>query len=520
MQGELWAVQNEPPLPAPQAFQLSTKMEAPNRLLISFNIAPGYYLYRSRMQFSFDPAGQFKVAWPAPIKKEVDHRVDEVYAGHLTIPIILADGYQPVRLKVMYQGCSQQGFCYPPTEQFISLDASDQAISPTTPASVSKQMFSLFSSFLTDQNRVQALFGTQHLSLLLLIFIGIGMLLALTPCVLPMIPILASIIVGQQSSGGMRPAFLLSVIYVVGSASTYAVAGVMAAYLGRSLQVWLQQPWVMTMMSGLIVLFALALFGVYELQLPRRWQSRILSLSQKQKAGAYAGVFTMGVLSTLIVSPCVTAPLIGVLMYIAQSGDMVLGGGALFAMGMGMGIPLILMGLSMGKWLPKSGAWMNLLQKILGLVMVAMAAWLLSRAWAMTLPQKTLTQDFTVIRSVSDLDQQLARAQAAGRPVMLDFYADWCESCVSMDKHVFSMTEVKNRLSPFILLRADLSANSKEEQALLNQYAIIAPPTVLLFNAAGKEVPAYRVVGELNAEEFMHRIDSFVAKRCDTNIAC
>jgi thiol:disulfide interchange protein DsbD len=388
-----------------------------------------------------------------------------------------------------------------------------------------------------------------------------------------MVPILASIILGQKQPVSMRRSLLLSSTYVLGSAMTYALAGVAAALMGSSLQAWLQQPWIIACVSGIMALLALSLFGVYDLQLPRAFQNRIAAITQKQKGGTYLGVFVMGAVSVLIVSPCVTAPLAGVLMYIAQTGNVVLGAGALFAMGIGMGVPLILLGISAGRWLPRRGAWMGVLQKSVGVMMLVLAVWLLSRVVAMRVIVQmcgllliatalywaalraghkikylgigamgallivmasvpavsgmfvnaapiTKSQPFVIVRNLQELDRQLTTAKTLNKPVLLDFYADWCESCVAMDKNVFTVPYVMQSLNPFILLRADLSANTAEEEALLKNYGVIAPPTILFFNNQGKEVNSQRIVGELSAQEFLTRIHTFITASCDKNITC
>lgn len=572
--GNIFAGNNKTPLPADRAFIFSTTIQTPGTVQASWNIAPGYYLYRERLSFQFAPQTTVDIRLPQGEQKiNANKRTEEVYEGALNIPIVFPSGVSKVKMSVDYQGCSVHGFCYPPTHQTITLN-----VNGAPPNAAEK-----FQALLTNQNSVRDLFHTQSLSVMLLIFAGLGLLLAFTPCVLPMIPILTSIIVGHKQPVTTKKAFFLSTTYVLGASVTYAIAGLIAASMGSSLQAWLQQPWIIAVVSGLFVVLSLSLFGVYDLRLPAYWQNRITAVSRKQEGGTYAGAFIMGMVSTLIVSPCVTAPLVGVLMYIAQTGNLALGAGALFALGIGMGIPLIILGVSAGKWLPKRGPWMIIVQKIFGLLMLGMALWLLSRVASLTtiiafcgvlmfataiyfgaylskqddakdwyhragwsfallatllmftvavpnvlqiftnqsaLQKITDLESFTVVHSIADLDKQLSLARAAGKPVMLDFYADWCESCVAMEKNVFSMPDVKKSIDSFILLRADLSENTAADEALLKNYEVIAPPTVLFFNDQGKEVNSHRIVGELSANEFMSRVNTFFTASCDKSVTC
>lgn len=338
--------------------------------------------------------------------------------------------------------------------------------------------------------------------------------------------------------------------------------------MGRSLQVWLQQTWVISSLAALFVLLALSLFDVYTLQLPRRFQQSLTSLSNKQERGTYTGVFLMGLVSTLIVSPCVTAPLVGVLMFIAETGNKTLGASALFMMGIGMGIPLVIIGTSAGKWLPRAGAWMIIIKQLVGILMLGTAIWLLSRiiSFNMTLflygllfifaiclfiwtfpdllggrsitrilgstaglfgillvvntiapfdvtgqlyatsqPAKTANQ-FIIVHSLSDFNKERLIALAAKKPILLDFYADWCESCVSMERQVFSRLNVQQGLSSYVLLRADLSDNSSADEEMLKYFKVIAPPTILFFDTKGDELNANRIVGEVSADEFLVRL--------------
>jgi thiol:disulfide interchange protein DsbD len=440
------------------------------------------------------------------------------------------------------------------------------------------------SALLTDQYGVQTLLAYENRGWLLLIFLGLGMLLAFTPCVLPMLPILTGIIAGQKASSSPRKAFILSACYVLGMSVTYALAGMLAAFAGSSLQVWLQTPAVTIISSLIFVFLAFSLFEFYELPISRHWQNSVSSWSRRHEGGTFIGVFFMGIISTLIVSPCVTAPLVGVLLYISRTGDMLLGGSALFVMGLGMGIPLMLLGVSAGRWLPKSGQWMHAVTKSFGIIMLGMAVWLLGRiipaaymiaVWGLYLiiialffslyltriigrhkinhtlgfsaglagilmilsmfgmpmlvnkwtgnavvSDSQYRSDFVVVHSEAELAARLAEAKAADEPVLIDFYADWCTSCVVMDRQVFSQPKVQAALQPFMLVRVDLSQNTEEDQALLKKYEVIAPPSVLFFSTSGQEVNNRRIVGEMSAKDFLNRINLFMAASCDIKAQC
>lgn len=553
------------PLTADQAFQFSTVVKNPKEFIAIWQIAPGYYLYKEHFKFTFDRQTAYEVQYPpAQFKETPTNQKVEVYADELKLPVFIKAGIneQPITFTVSYQGCSKNGFCYPPMEKkaTVDLNKGTSSLDQNTPNAMN---FSL-STLLKNQHSILTVLYTNHFSALVLIFIALGILLAFTPCVLPMIPILTGIIVGQ-STVTTRKAFLLSLTYILGSAITYAIAGMIAAAMGSSLQVWLQQTWIIVLTSALFFILAFSLFGYYDLRLPNRFQHRILALSNKQKGGTYIGVFIMGVLSTLIVSPCVTAPLVGILMYIGETGNLWFGGIALFALGLGMGLPLVLVGVSAGKWMPKSGPWMEAVKKLFGLSMVGMSLWLLSRvlpplaseiAWAglvlafaiffgihlpklvgrptlhriigalvavvgsmlvvgasgitplqwMQTPTQTSAKQirsFIVVHNIDDLKKQLALAKQANKPVLLDFYADWCDSCVAMDRNVFNRPDVQSKLTHYTLLRADLSANTAMDEALLRRYDVIAPPTILFFDQQGQEMNKQRIVGEVDATEFV-----------------
>ncbi len=560
------AEEMQKPLSADQAFVFSSSLNKNNQLVLKWEMAPGYYLYKD--QFTFTPAPTSKVKIGAVALPEGHAKQDSIrgnyqtYTGSLQVPVSLVGSEGQLVLGVSYQGCSEDGFCYPPLKKYISLNISGDNKPVVTNHANAKRVAS-------NHQKVANLLMGGHPILILLSFLGLGILLAFTPCVLPMVPILSSIIVGQGKSITTSKAFFLSLTYVLGMALMYAAAGMMVASLGGSLQVQFQKPWVILLFSGLFVLLALSLFGFYELSLPRSVQQRVTTWSNKQKGGTYISVFLMGALSALIVSPCVSAPLVGVLAYIAESGNVILGGVALLALGLGMGIPLLLIGVSAGKLLPKAGPWMEGIKKFCGVLMLGLAILMLGRIlpgtvtlllWAalfvgsavfmgaFNTAHSHLTRlnkgiglvclmyatvlmvgavlgnsdpfrplagvkffnyqlarernlSFTVLQDMSQLNQQLEIAKADGKPVIIDFYADWCASCITMDNTVFTHPKVKRALQDFVLLRANVTDNNGFDQALLKRFNVIAPPTVLFFNREGGLVQS--IAGEVDAKEFL-----------------
>lgn len=589
------------PLPPGEAFSVSAAPTGPESVITSWKVAPGYHLYADKLSIHIKPKTPMKMALPEGELYRDKVRGDvKVYGGNFIIPIELKTNLPKYELVVSYQGCSSEGFCYPPTTQtfvihyagnpFHESDMQGGSVPDmTTPISENEQTNTVvtnhgISALATDQYGIQKLLATENRGLLLLIFLVLGIFLAFTPCVLPMLPILTGIIAGQKKSATERKLFFLSATYVLGMAVTYALAGIFVALVGSSLQVWLQTPAVIIFSSVVFVLLAFSLFEFYELPISRRWHTWVSQWSRRHEGGTFVGVFFMGVLSTLVVSPCVTAPLVGVLLYIGRTGDMLLGGSSLFVMGLGMGIPLLLLGMSAGHWLPKSGKWMHAVTKSFGVIMLGMAIWILGRIlpltaelvlwglycigvalffslyltrqigghkinhtlgfsaavvgvlmfvstigtpallgrWTGDLGTSVMSHpmDFAIVSTQEELNRKLAEARKTGQPVLVDFYADWCTSCIAMDNEVFAHGKVQSALHPFMLVRVDLSENNDEDQAILKKYNIVAPPTILFFNSAGNEVDTKRIVGELDARSFLHRINVFMAKSCDTKATC
>jgi len=564
-------------LPVEEAFRLAATMDRPDQVLLTWVIADGYYLYRHRIGVDTDSSavslGEPRL--PAGQPKSDEFFGDtEVYYGLLEVPVPVArpPGSGRFEIDVGFQGCADAGLCYPPTTTTVALDLPPVEAAVTLSAAGA----TVPAEPVAEHDRLAALIRDGNLPLVLASFFGFGLLLAFTPCVLPMIPILSGIIAGGGGQSSSRRAFMLSLAYVLGMALTYTVAGALFAAAGQQAQAVFQKPWIIALFAGLFVVLALAMFGFYELQIPASVQSRLSLLSNRQKAGTLWGSALMGALSSLIVTACVAPPLVAALAVIGQSGDVLRGASALFAMSLGMGAPLLIVGTSAGKLLPRAGPWMNAVKGAFGVVFLGLAIWMLERVlpgpvalalWAVLAfvagyclyamgrndspsglvaarrgagalamvygvimlvgataggsdPLQPLRGtllaagssagvgdavhgvEFRRIKSVADLDRELTAARAAGRPVMLDFYADWCVSCKEMEKYTFTDPGVRDALQPGVLLQADVTANDATDRALLERFGIFGPPTIAFFGPDGEERRNYRLVGFVPAERF------------------
>lgn len=587
-------------LDADQAFQVIANMLDPLTLELRWTIAPGYYLYRDKFRLSVVdgpgvsitsieiPPGEPKDD-PTFGRQQVFHQATVITARLNRDP----SAEQEVRIKADYQGCAEIGVCYPPLSQTLpvalpvyapSLAAAGpvKVESPRPPSTSALHATSpdpsrRAESIEPEQDRLARLLGEQRFWAIPAFF-GFGLLLAFTPCVFPMIPILSSLIAGQGATLTRRRALLLSLTYVLAMAATYTVAGVLAALLGQNLQIWFQNPWVLAVFSGMFVVLALSMFGLYELQLPATLQNRLVDWSNQQRGGHHVGVAVMGLLSALIVGPCVAPPLIGVLTFIAVTGDLALGAAALFALSLGMGAPLLLIGASAGHWLPRAGHWMERIKAVFGVLLLAVALWLLDRIlpatasmalWATLLivtatymgvlqpvahgapawrtfikglglvlliygillligvasggrdpwqplrgvrliasaageASATTESLFHPVKTMADVERAVRAAN--GQPVMLDFYADWCVSCRELERETFTDPAVQATLAGMTVLRADVTANDDDDQALLKHFGIIGPPALLFFGPEGTERREYRRVGFIDATQFNQHV--------------
>ncbi|MGY1489183.1 protein-disulfide reductase DsbD [Methylobacillus pratensis] len=559
-------------LPPEQAFKLQVEIIDADHLQAAFKIAPGHYLYKDRIKFELEPAGHAVQNLNLPQgdwKQDPTFGRTEVFHQDFTADMRMAPPTVPggnLRLKATYQGCSEKGLCYPPTHKTIALD-SLHATAGDGPGSIAPPPQA-------EHDRAASLLASGKLWLIVAGFFGFGLLLSLTPCVLPMIPILSGIIVGSQRKHRLH-AFWLSLAYTLGMALSYTAAGVAAGLSGQLLSAALQNAWVLGASALVFVLLALSMFGFYELKLPASLESRLVNTSNRLPGGQWLGVFAMGVLSALIVSPCVAAPLAGALIYIGQTQDVVLGATALFALSMGMGVPLLLVGASAGAFLPKAGPWMIAIRQAFGVFMLAVAVWIVSpllptslqlllwasllivpavfmraldrlpdsatawhRFWkgiavlmllagatlvvgaasgaksplrpleGLTLGQagSSSSLPFQRIKRVADLEQVLR--QNPGKPVMLDFYADWCAACKEMDQFTFSDAAVRANLQEFVLLQADVTANDVEDQALLKHFGLFGPPGIIFFDGTGQEIRHRRVIGYQNSNTFLDTLNA------------
>ena len=493
------------------AFKLDIAPQDANTLVASFKIVPGYYLYKERIKFTLAPNSTASIAnveLPAgEIKNDPNFGKQEVYHHDFDAKITLKNAASGLKISARYQGCSEKGLCYAPQNK-------DFDIALNSAANVNTGSSTGAASSLADNNddKTTTALKSGNLWLVIVGFFAAGLLLSFTPCVLPMIPILSSIIVGSQSKKAAPSklhAFGLSVAYVLGMALSYTLAGVAAGLSGSLLSQSLQSPLVLGLTALLFVALAFSMFGFYKLKLPSAFENKILGFSNSLKGGEFAGVFIMGVISALIVSPCVAAPLAGALIYIGQTHNVLLGGAGLFALAIGMGVPLLLIGASAGSLLPKAGAWMTTVRNLFGVLMLAMALYLV---WpvlpnVITQPVKSMlglnsehNLPFTRVKSIAQLDAAIASAN--GKTVMLDFYADWCTSCKEMGKLTFSDAKVKAGLANIVLLQADVTENNENDQALLKRFGLFGPPGIIFFDKTGAELKT-RVIGYKNAEDFM-----------------
>ena len=536
-------------LPPEKAFPVqATWLENGRQVEIDFKPVKGYYIYQQSLQFHVlengQPNYQFRPTLPAGITK-----FDPTFNKNLLIykapflvqinlnqaisssgkPVVeLGNNTKGLRLQIELQGCAEDGICYPPLTLNFNLAAPGVKAEPmpdeATAAPSPPEKLNLIGLLgqRDDINAVSQFLEQASIPYLFLAFFVLGIALAFTPCVLPMLPILSSVIFNSGTNQAIkkRRAAVLASAYILGMAILYSVAGMLMAALGSGAQAALQNPYVLIAFGLVLLALAGSLFGFYHLRLPQAWHQSIDQLAGRQKGGSVVGAFILGGLSTLIASPCITAPLAGVLAFIAQTGSVALGGGLLFIMALGMGLPLLFIALEVRILIPTTGRWMVWLQRTLGVLLVGLAIWIVWPAFFSgsnaLFASKSLTQSasgtqriiapnlsFTVVQSTAELKQALAKAQLDQRPVLLDFYADWCISCKEMEHLTLSNPAVIQALGKFNLVQADVTKNTPESQALLKQFNLFGPPAILFFDAAGREQKTRRVIGFMSAQHFL-----------------
>ncbi|GAC1693848.1 MAG: protein-disulfide reductase DsbD [Steroidobacteraceae bacterium] len=557
-------------LEADQAFRLSASAEGTDQARLNWEIADGYYLYRARIKVATSsaavqlgapqlPPGQFK-------NDEYFGRQEVYHHGLRALVPIARDGTGAfdLPLQVTYQGCAEAGLCYPPITSNVSVHLPARFAGAADAGGGASAAAGATAQVPAGQDWFAGLIRGGNPLIMLGWFYVAGLLLAFTPCVLPMVPILAGIIAGGGSNITTGRAFALSLTYVLGMALTYTLAGIAGAAAGSQIQTLFQQWWVLVLFAALFVVLALSMFGAFTLQMPSSIQARVAQLSNRQSAGTLGGVAIMGALSALIVTTCVGPALVGALLVISQTGQIARGGAALFAMSIGMGTPLLIVGASAGRLLPRAGPWMETVKKLFGVVMLAVAVWMLARVvperlalllwavpalvlgwllwheargrvgtlWALrgagvaaglyamvlaagaalggtdplapipSLASHAHELPFRPVKSVAELTRAVNAAKARGQGVLVDFSADWCTSCKEMERYTFTDARVHAALNTAVLLRADVTANDADDQALLRHFNIIGPPTIAFYGKDGQERPQYRVVGYMQAEPF------------------
>ena len=564
-------------LPVDQAFVFDFDQQG-NTLFVGWDIAPDYYLYKKKIEIiAKDATIEVGDSGSGEIIEDEFFGKTEVFFNSASVISKLSNVTEGAVVKVRYQGCAKAGLCYPPEVISIPLSVISGAQvknvdqnSATDEAAAAASTFAALNEPTTepttnsDDTEKELTFteklASQSLITNLLIFFAVGVGLAFTPCVFPMFPILSSLIAGQQNLS-TKKAFALSFVYIQGMAVTYAALGLVVAALGGQVQGYLQHPFVLISFSLLFVLLAMSMFGWYEIKLPSSMMSKLTQVSNNQKGGNYVGVFLMGVLSGLIASPCTTAPLSAALLYVAQSGDYLVGGLTLYVLSLGMGLPLLLLGTSGGKLLPKAGGWMEQVKTLFGFVMLVVPLILLERlvsadiillmagvlalataiylhhwqssqgpsklktalwfaatlliitgftlgknyfwpAQVQTVQVSSQNNEFKQVANLTELKEAVSQANDEGRLVMVDLYADWCVACKEFEHYTFPDAKVQNEFSHYQLIQIDLTDSDNKTIELMDEYTVFGLPSILFFNTQGQELSTQRVTGFLNADDF------------------
>jgi thioredoxin:protein disulfide reductase len=577
-----------------QAFRGSAGVVDDKGVQVRIEIAPGYHLYRERIGVEAQGAELGRVDTPRGVVKfdTTFNREVELLHGTAAVRVPVASAAKDFTLRMTYQGCAEEGLCYQPQTSIVAVNVANGKVSgakwlgdesnvpgaaTTTATPTAAPVSAQTAAPVSETSRIQGALQSGNLLTIAGVFLLAGLLLAFTPCVLPMVPILSSVIVGQGQAVSRTRGFALALAYSLGMAVVYTIFGMVAGLLGEGLAAALQNPWVLGAFALLLSAMALSMFDVFQLQMPAFVQARAMEASNRMPGGRYIGVFLMGGMSALIVGPCVAAPLAGALVFISQTRNVAIGGLALFSLAMGMSVPLLLVGLSAGSLLPRAGAWMGHVKTFFGILLLAVALWLVSpvlpNAVLMLLigaalmvaavylrlfdrlteapsgrqrfaqglglvmavlgstqvvgalsgaddpvrPLKHFVRgvdapsaggaapqraEFKRVRSIAELDAAIADAAATKRPLMLDFYADWCVSCKEMEHLTFSDASVRERMQRGVMLQVDVTANSADDKALLKRFGLFGPPAILFFDGSGREIEAARVIGYQPPKKF------------------
>jgi thiol:disulfide interchange protein DsbD len=549
-----------------EAFKPYAKSNSKMQIVTGVEIADDIYLYADKLKIELKNTDGIVITNIASPKSQ-EHHGDAVYLESPEFVVTMEKEKalsvaQDVTVAISYQGCSEQGLCYEPNTKEFTLTVESSLLSTKNSSSATVE--------LSETDSIANTIKSGSVIIILLTFFGFGVLLSLTPCVFPMIPIISGVIISQGEGLTTKKAFALSLVYVLSMAIAYTIAGVLAGLFGSNLQAALQTPWVIYSFAGIFVALAMSMFGYYELKLP---DALVAKVSKNSNRSGIAGVAIMGFLSALIVGPCVAAPLAGALVYIGQTGDALLGGAALFSMSIGMGIPLIIVGVSAGKFMPKPGAWMTMVTAIFGIMMLGVAIWMLQKivspsvtmllysllgigsalylgafdkeghvfrrsvavivfiysvalfigflggSSSMTQPlgflkaNASTTMDvntkklnFTVVKSIDELNKVLEANK--GKKIMLDFAADWCTACKELEEVTFANSDVQAKLNDYVLIRADVTDNGAQEKALSKKYGVFGPPALIFFDAELEAVSSKTVIGFIEPEKFISHLNS------------
>lgn len=513
-----------------KAFQVIAETKDDANVHITVKPVDGYYVYKESIKFKLlNPDKQELIGLPVLPKGKI--KFDENFGKELetypksfqiTLPVdkeLIGKGFF---LQMELQGCADKGICYPPMQLNFTLSATNVVVAGIMPeeaeTSVNSGGLSALWAARDDAGQLSKLLVNVSSWILLGSFFILGLAMALTPCVLPMLPIMSSVVFGsktkQHKNISKTRATILAITYVLGMALMYSIAGMVTAALGANIQAYLQNPWVLSLFSLMLLALAASLFGFYELRLPQSIHNKIDSVAGRQEGGSLIGSFLLGAISTLIASPCVTAPLAGVLAFIAHTGSVPLGGLLLFIMAIGMGLPLMLFAIGAKGLLPRAGSWMLIVQKIFGVLLVALAVWVASPIFMSTTAQRSEATHqlssglvFNVVTTSSQLEAAWKLAKENKQLVLLDFYADWCVTCKEMEVLTFNEKNVANKLAAYQLIQVDVTKNTADHQAILKRYALFGPPAILFFDRSGQEQVTNRVIGFMKPERFLERLE-------------